>query len=68
MFSVLLFTFLIETHNSCFYVPLREPVGLEWNFRIRVIKLNADVKGHNVETRNFLMKTNDPIYYEILLT
>ena len=67
MFSVLLFTFLIETHNSCFYVP-REPVGLEWNFRIRVIKLNADVKGHNVETRNFLMKTNDPIYYEILLT
>ena len=51
MFSVLLFTFLIETHNSCFYVPLREPVGLEWNFRIRVIKLDADVKGvqYNVD-------------------
>ena len=68
MFSVLLFTFLIETRNSCFYVPLREPVGLEQNFRIRAIKLNADVKGHNVETRNFLMKTKDPIYYELLLT
>ena len=51
MFSALLFTFLIETRNSCFYVPLREPVGLEWNFRILVIKLDADVKGvqYNVD-------------------
>ena len=52
MFSVLVFTFLIETVNSCFYVyHLREPVGLEWNFRIRFIKLDADVKGvqYNVD-------------------